>query len=202
MTRDQLIQRMADLLRRSKVEDADAVVELLELNLPQRLAPDRAALLRSRIDRELEGGSRIQAIKIHRELHGSDLRDAVAAVEARETALDGGAPAEPRYEDVPGSFDRRLDLLPVRQRAEIMARIRDRLQVSGVSDAAVLADALEVNLPVRLRTREDRVLAALRAGKALDAVVAWRERTGSSLADAKREVDRLKKSLAQSDNTP
>jgi len=77
-TRDTYLARVSDLLRRSGVDDAEELAQLLEVNLPAVLKLDRFSDIRDL----MRSGRKIEAIKRYRELTGAGLKEAKDAVEA------------------------------------------------------------------------------------------------------------------------
>ena len=76
--RDEFLPRVADILRRSGVDDAEQIIRTLELNLPLRILLNPAGPVLERI----RAGRMIDAIKLYREITGVGLKEAKDACEA------------------------------------------------------------------------------------------------------------------------
>lgn len=72
----------------SNLVAARAAIESLRWEMTQQIAP-KVSALEAELDQLLRSGQKLMAIKRFREETGTNLKDAVAAIEARAAALGG-----------------------------------------------------------------------------------------------------------------
>jgi ribosomal protein L7/L12 len=87
MPREQFLNRLADVLRRSGVEDAEELIRLLEINLPAQIETSKFADVLAQI----RLGNKIMAIKLYREKTGVGLKEAMDAVNELEREMRANA---------------------------------------------------------------------------------------------------------------
>jgi ribosomal protein L7/L12 len=147
--------------------------------------------LEQEVHRLLDQGRKIEAIKRVRELTGAGLKaakDAVEAVEQGLTSVDAFALEEPSLREL-------VELVRSGNKIEAIKLYRERTGV-GLKEAKDAVEALERADAARVtesvgESFRRQLVALLGAGRKIEAIKLYRERTGVGLKQAKDAVERL-----------